>query len=218
MLRFSILSVATLLGAVLVASACGGNSSGGYDDSDAGSDSGGGGQGGGTGGSGLSSGFGGTGTGGTIAGTAGCGPCLRIACLPPVTLLVVPDVDFGASAISDLTVDIPGINVSCYANTSATNCQWNCSASQLVSGGHYAATVSAPGYESQTIEFDLTTPTNCGCCGCGCGASFQATVALRPTGEPVAGCCAALESDPYNCGDCGRICSASTCTNGECTP
>jgi len=215
----------------MVVSACGASSKRDVGEGDGGTDSGGGGQGGtssGSGGSAASSGkggsatggtgTGGSGTGGANAGSGGCGPCIRIACAPPIWLTVVPDADAGASSIADLEVDLPGVMLSCYASGGASSCQWVCQSFLTVPSGHYTATVSAPGFESQTVEFDIVAPTNCGCCGCPCGGSIQETVALRPTGAAVAGCCASLQTDPTNCGACGRTCAVGSCRDGKCGP
>lgn len=223
-MRFtSTIGSVTLVVVAAFVSACGASSTNSGDDG-GGAESGAGGQGGSGGGSGSSqggasgtgtggSGIGGTATGG-IAGAGGCGPCLRIACLPPVWLTVLPDE--GAGPIADLTVDVPGLALNCSWIGSPTACQWTCQAFQTVPGGHYTATISAPGFETQTVEFDINNPTNCGCCGCPCGASFQSTVMLRPTGEPTAGCCTALDRDPMNCGSCGNVCAIPTCNDGRC--
>jgi hypothetical protein len=225
-MRFaSTIGIVTLAVVAAFVAACGANSTD-FGDEGAGGDSGASGQGGSAGSSGSSqggasgtgtggSGLGGTGTGG-IAGAGGCGPCLRIACLPPVWLTIVPDVSSGAGPIADLTVDVPGLTIMCNSIGSPTTCQWTCQAYQTVPGGHYTATISAPGFETQTVEFDIQSPTNCGCCGCPCGGSFQSTVTLHPTGEPTAGCCAALDRDPQNCGSCGNVCPSSNCLDGEC--
>jgi hypothetical protein len=225
-MRFALkIGVVTLALVAAFVSACGASSTSSGDEG-AGADSGASGQGGSGGGSGSSqAGVSGTGTGGSgiggtggVAGTGGCGPCLRIACAPPVWLMIVPDASVGAGPIADLTVDVPGLSLTCNWNGSPTSCQWTCQAFQTVPGGHYTATISAPGFETQTVEFDINSPTNCGCCGCPCGGSFQSTVMLHPTGEPSAGCCTALDRDPNNCGSCGKVCPVASCQDGKCGP
>lgn len=232
-MRFaSTIGIVTLAVVATFVSACGASSTSSGDEGEGG-DSGASGQSGSGGGSGSSqggasgtgtggSGIGGTGVGGTgtggIAGAGGCGPCLRIACAPPVWLTIVPDGSPGAGTIADLTVDVPGLTLSCNSSGSPTACQWTCQAFQTVPGGHYTATISAPGFETQTIEFDINNPTNCGCCGCFCGGNFQSTVMLHPTGEPTAACCTSLDRDPSNCGSCGNVCPIPSCQEGKCGP
>jgi hypothetical protein len=157
-----------------------------------------------------------SGAGGTVAGAAGCGTCPRnvLLCEPQVSFTILANVGAQSSEISDLTADVPGVPFSCKPLPGRSPCQWECVPSAIVPVGQYTATISAPGYETATVEFDLTTP--CGCCSCRCAQRWRAEVQLSPAADPAPACCAALATDPNNCGECGRVCPQGVCTAGTC--
>jgi hypothetical protein len=108
-------------------------------------------------------------------------------------------------------------DLQCYAG-GGTPCTWTCQFYQFqVANGDYTIALSAPGYESKSIDFTVVQATNCGCCGCGCGIGYQGTTTLEPDGSGTPECCSAL-TDATNCGACGHTCeSGQSCSNGECT-
>lgn len=149
-----------------------------------------------------------------VAGTGGCGFCPAVACFAPVQLQV--SAESSMDGIQDLTAESDDLGLYCFGGSLAP-CQWNCQSQNFfIADGHYSIRLSAPGYESQTVEFDYTNPTNCGCCGCGCGPNIQLPVSLKRNGDPVGNCCANVSTDPTHCGDCETSCSGNACIDGEC--
>jgi hypothetical protein len=149
-----------------------------------------------------------------LGGSGGCGFCPAVACVAPMITLMV-SAESPTSGIQDLVAESTELGLTCSASGVAP-CQWYCE-SQLfgVSSGSHSITLSAPGYETQTVEFEIVNPT-CGCCGCGCGPYVQMPVTLKPNGDPVGNCCANLSTDPTHCGECGNTCSGSVCSQGAC--
>ena len=186
-------------------------------------DAGGGGSGGSSGGQGGQAGLGGNGGGagasggggaGGAAGAGICGACLGIACSAGVQLGVYAEAEAGTGIISSLTVDAPGLNLTC----SHSGCQYFCTSGYMIADGDYTVTLTSPGYDTVTLTFTAVSPTNCGCCGC-CPYSFNKTVVLHPNGQPITGCCADTQNDPNNCGQCGHACrSGALCKAGQCAP
>jgi hypothetical protein len=162
------------------------------------------------------------GTGGTVAGSAGCGFCPFVACAPPISLQVTAPAD-----IVDLTGEVTNVttgtklgDLQCYPNGGVGACTWYCTFYQIaIGGGDYSIELTAPSYQTQTIEFSVPTPTNCGCCGCGCGGGYSGTVELVSNAAAPPECCAARDSDAMNCGTCGNACaSGEVCNSGVCGP
>jgi len=148
------------------------------------------------------------------AGLGGCGFCPVVACFAPEIINVSPE--SSTAGIQDLTVESDDLSMSCYGGGLAP-CQWTCDSQQFgLPDGHYSIRLSAPGYETQTVEFDVVNPTNCGCCGCGCGPNVQKDVTLKPNGDPVGNCCAVTATDPDHCGECNNACDTRLCSEGEC--
>lgn len=227
----------TLPGAALLSAAvgCAGTSittteeTGGTGASSSGGSGGSGGAGGSTGGSGGAGGSlggsGGTsggagGSGGSVPGTGGdagsgagvggsCGPCPFVACAPP--FMITGSADHGGLITA---LEAHGdFEVECYAN-GVPACQWTCfSLDYRLEGGDYSITLSAPGYEDNTISFSVPEPGPCGCCGCPCSGGYYDAATLA--GGDATACCANLDSDPQNCGACGKSCPGG-CIEGKC--
>jgi len=163
------------------------------------------------------SGNGGIGGGG-VPGTGGLCGC---ACGPSAVRLQVSaqSASGGNGVIGSLIVQGSGLNMQC----ARSGCQFICNSTQSgdfsVSGlgeGDYSLSVSAPGYQPQTVTVHVTK--SCTCCGC-CLSSTPDRVELVPDGSPITGCCADLMTDPSNCGTCGKQCDTGTwCARGTCTP
>ena len=153
-----------------------------------------------------------SGTSGSASGT--CGSCPGSPCAQGLTFSITPDVDAGASLITNVTFAATGLTFSCTTN-SQSPCRWIC-ASGPIPDGDYAVVISAPGFKPATIEVHAVSPTNCGCCGC-CPFSDSKSITLEPSGSSIVGCCANLQSDATNCGSCGHVCDpGSLCRNGKC--
>jgi hypothetical protein len=118
------------------------------------------------------------------------------------------------AAIADLEIDAP-FDIDC-TPAGTEPCQWMCqSVNYQLPSGDYAVTISAPGFDSSTIEFSVAPTTGCGCCGCPCSFGYNGQVMLEGPGE-MDGCCTDRQSDPANCGQCGNVCSTGTCNAGQC--
>jgi len=172
------------------------------------------------GGAGAGAGAGGSaaGAGGSVAGAGGCGPCIRVACLPPVTISVTAPGNV-AGLTGELESSTTGTTLGplqCYPDGGAT-CSWHCQYYQTqLPDGDYTIVLTAPGYATKNVDFTVTNPTNCGCCGCGCGVGYQGSAALEPDGSATPECCSTL-NEMSNCGSCGNACdSGQTCTSGVC--
>jgi hypothetical protein len=157
--------------------------------------------------------------GAAAGGTGGVCLCTAVACLPAVDLTIVPESGSGATVIQDLTAVGNGLELTCYTY-GGTSCEWTCQSTAFnLSSGDYSVTLSAPGYDSRTVEFSVAPQTNCGCCGCACGNGDQETVSLHPAEAATpAGCCADLQNDAKNCGSCGTVCPLGLCESGKCAP
>ncbi len=152
----------------------------------------------------------GAGVGGSTAGAGGCGPCPGVACGPPFVVAVSAE---SGSDIADLkaSADFP---ITCYAN-GGSPCQWTCQSDDFeLPDGDYTVVLSAPGFESKSIDFSIVPQTNCGCCGCPCPLGYYGNEVLTGTGGEA--CCADRHIDPNNCGACGNACGSGVCTAGQC--
>ncbi len=180
------------------------------------------GRGGSSSGAGSSSTGGATGTGGAsggagVSGFSGCGPCPGVACSQnAITLNVTaPGMSGGSNGVvGSIAVQASGVTLDC----TRSGCGFVCTSGGLLANGNYSVALTAPGYQTTTIQVAVTNPTDCGCCGC-CPFSTYQQVSLVPDGSPITGCCADLMTDPNNCGNCGKTCtSGSSCSAGNCTP
>jgi len=103
--------------------------------------------------------------------------------------------------------------VECYAN-GVPSCQWSCqSVDYRLESGDHAITLSAPGFEDNTISFSVPEQGPCGCCGCPCSGGYFGAETLA--GGDATACCADLDNDPQNCGECGTSCNGA-CVGGKC--
>jgi len=161
------------------------------------------------------------GAGGTVAGAGGCtGICPRVACLPPISINVTGGANIAALTghVENATTGDTLGDLQCYPSGPAGACGWNCQFYQFqIPNGDYTIVLDAPGYESKSVDFTVTQPTNCGCCGCGCGIGYQGSVMLEPDGNDIPECCSTLVVDTANCGTCGNVCQNNqACSNGAC--
>lgn len=162
--------------------------------------------------------FGGSSSGGSSSGAAGgtdqCGACPGYACSTVVMLQIAPDPAVAPANLSQLDVSGEGLELECSPNA---DCTVSCFSNQYqIPDGHYSLVITAPGFLSQTLEFDAVNPTNCGCCGC-CPFSFSQQVTLTSDGSAVESCCADTRSDAMNCGGCGIAClDGESCVEGTC--
>ncbi|HEY2404582.1 MAG TPA: hypothetical protein VGI10_01195 [Polyangiaceae bacterium] len=161
-------------------------------------------------------GSGGAGNGG-LSGAGGCGPCPGTACSVNAIMLQVtaPGGSGGSSGvIGSLSAQSSGVTMNC----TRSGCGFVCTSQGTLADGSYSISLSAPGYQSKTVQIAVTNPTNCGCCGC-CPFSTNQPVSLVPDGSTITGCCSDLVTDPSNCGSCGKACAAEAwCASGTCTP
>ena len=120
------------------------------------------------------------------------------------------------AAIADLVVTSPLLSLECTPTTVEGTCSWYCRSVGTSSASSNAITISAPGFQTMTVDFvngatvsDGHSPS--------CPTISPVSVQLQPTCAAVATCCADLQNDPGNCGACGRTCAAgAACNAGKC--